>query len=80
MEFLQNILMFLQIFAGIIVVILVLLQDSNERSNIIVSNAGKGGNMGSSKNEKLAKLTRRLGIAYIILTVVLSAVMILATR
>ncbi|MBR3888069.1 MAG: preprotein translocase subunit SecG [Clostridia bacterium] len=80
MELLQNILTFLQVFAGVIVMILVLLQDSNERSNIIVSDASKGGNMGSSKNEKLAKLTKRFAIVYVILTIVLSAIMVLATR
>ena len=80
MELLQNILTFLQVFTGVIVMILVLLQESNEKSNIIVSDASKGGNMGSSKNEKLAKLTKRFAIVYVVLTIVLSAVMVLATR
>lgn len=75
MEFLQNILTVLQIFVGVITMILILLQDSNERSNIVVPETSKGSNMGSSRNEKMAKRTKVLAIIYVVLTIFLSVVM-----
>lgn len=79
MEFLQNILTVSQIFVGVVAMIFILLQDANERSNIIVADSSKGGNMGSSRNEKLAKRTKVLAIIYVVLTIFLSVVMTLTT-
>ncbi len=80
MEFLQNILFIVQIFFGVITMILILLQNPNENSNIIVSEASRGGNMGSSRDEKLAKYTKIFGAIFIVLTVALSVVMVIVAR
>ncbi len=79
MEFLQNILTVSQIFVGVVAMIFILLQDANEHSNIIVADSSKGGNMGSSRNEKLAKRTKVLAIIYVVLTIALGVVMTLTT-
>lgn len=79
MEFLQNILTVLQIFVGVVTMIFILLQDANERSNIIVPESSKGSNMGSSRNEKLAKRTKVLAIIYVVLSIFLGVVMTLTT-
>lgn len=75
MNVLENIFTFLQIFVGIIVLILVLLQDGKDDGNVIVAN--KGGAMGTSKDEKIAKLTKYIGIAYIVLTIISSSIMLI---
>ncbi len=75
MNILENIFTFLQIFIGIIVLILVLLQDGKDDGNVIVAN--KGGAMGASRDEKIAKLTKYVGIAYIILTIVSGSIMLI---
>lgn len=77
MEFLENIVTVLQIFSAIIVMILVLLQDSKEDGNIITGSSNKGGSMGASRNTKLAKLTRSFGIAFIVLTIASSTLMLI---
>ena len=77
MEFLETLVTVLQIFSAIIVMILVLLQDSKEDGNIITGSLNKGGAMGASKNTKLAKLTRIFGIAFIVLTIASSTLMLI---
>ena len=56
MEFLKTLTTVLQIFSAIVVMILVLLQDSKEDGNIITGSSNKGGSIGASRNAKLAKL------------------------
>ena len=58
MKGLENVVTFLQVIIGIIVVILVLLQQGKDDGNIISGSSNKGGSMGSSKEARLAKLTK----------------------
>lgn len=75
MKALETIFTIIQVFAGILVLIFVLLQDSKEDGNIVVGN--KGGTMGSSKDERLAKTTRWLGIVYIVFTIISGTLMLI---
>ena len=75
MYFLRNLVTGLQILSAVIVMVLVLLQDSKEDGNIVTGSSNKGGAMGASKDAKLATLTKYVGAAFIILTI-LSAVLI----
>lgn len=77
MEFLKTLITVLQIFSAVIVMILVLLQDSKEDGNIVTGSSNKGGSIGASKDEKLAKLTKRVGIAFIILTIASNTLMLI---
>ena len=77
MEFLKTLITVLQIFSAVIVMILVLLQDSKEDGNIVTGSSNKGGSIGVSKDEKLAKLTKRVGIAFIILTIASNTLMLI---
>lgn len=77
MEFLETLLTVLQIFSTIIVMILVLLQDSKEDGNVLMGSSNKGGSMGASRNTKLATLTKFFGIGFIILTIASSTVMLI---
>lgn len=76
MEFLKTLTTVLQIFSAVIIIILVLLQDSKEDGNIVTGSSNKGGSIGASRDEKLAKLTKRIGIAFIILTIASSTLML----
>lgn len=77
MEFLKTLTTILQIFSAIIVMILVLLQDSKEDGNVIVGSSNKGGAMGASRNTKLANLTKYFGIAFIVLTIASGTLMLI---
>lgn len=77
MEFLETLTTILQIFSAIIVMILVLLQDSKEDGNVLMGSSNKGGAMGASKNTKLAKLTKIFGVAFIVFTIASSTLMII---
>ena len=77
MEFLGTLVTVLQIFSAIIVMILVLLQDSKDEGNVITGASNKGGSMGASRNTKLANLTKYFGIAFIILTIASSTLMLI---
>ena len=77
MEFLKTLTTVLQIFSAIVVMILVLLQDSKEDGNIITGSANKGGSIGASRDAKLAKLTKYFGIAFIVLTIASSTLMLI---
>lgn len=77
MGLLENIATFAQVIVGIIVVILVLLQDSKEGGNIVTGASNKGGTMGSSKEARLAKFTKIFGLAYIILTIASASLMLI---
>ena len=71
----QGFLTFLQIIIGILVVILVLLQDGKEGANLVATEANNRGSMGSSREAKLANATKYVGIAFIILTIAVSSLM-----
>lgn len=75
MGILENILTIAQVFVGLLVVVLVLLQEGKDDGNIVVGN--KGGAMGVSNEAKLAKLTRIIGVAYIILTIASGSIMLI---
>ena len=75
MDILENILTIAQVFTGLISVVLVLLQDGKEDGNVIVGN--KGGAVGTSKETKLANLTKIFGLAFIILTIASSSIMLI---
>lgn len=77
MEFLETLMTVLQILSAIIVMILVLLQDSKEDGNIITGSSNKGGSVGESRNTRLAKLTRVVGIAFIVFTIASSTLMLI---
>lgn len=77
MEFLETLVTVLQIFSAIIVMILVLLQDSKDDGNIITGSSNKGGSMGASRNSKLATLTKYFGIAFIVFTIASSTLMLI---
>ena len=77
MEFLKTLTTVLQIFSAIVVMILVLLQDSKEDGNIITGSSNKGGSIGASRAAKLAKLTKYFGIAFIVLTIASSTLMLI---
>ena len=69
MSVLSGIVTFLQLFSAVIVMVLVLLQDSKEDGNIVTGSSNQGGSMGASKDAKLATLTKYFGIAFILLTI-----------
>ena len=75
MEFLKTLTTVLQIFSAIVVMIL--LQDSKEDGNIITGSSNKGGSIGASRDAKLAKLTKYFGIAFIVLTIASSTLMLI---
>ncbi len=75
MGVLETILTVIQIFLAVLVLILVLLQDSKDEGNVIVGN--KGGTMGSSRDEKLAKFTKWLGVVFIIVTIASGTIMLI---
>ena len=77
MNGLTNLVTVLQIISGILIMILVLLQDTKEDGNIVTGSSNKGGTMGASRDEKLAKVTKYLGIVFIVLTVISSTLLIL---
>ena len=77
MEFLETLVTILQIFSAIIVMVLVLLQEGKEDGNIITGSSNKGGSMGASRNTRLATLTKYFGIAFIVLTIASSTLMLI---
>lgn len=76
MGMLQTILQILQILVTVIVMILVLLQSDNESGNIINGGGESSSAMGMSKDKKLAKYTKVMGIIFFITTIATSAVML----
>ena len=77
MSFLTGFTTILQIVVAIIMMIFVLLQDGKEDGNIVTGSSNQGGSMGASRDEKLAKLTKWFGIAFIILTIASSTLILL---
>ena len=77
MGILQTLLQILQILVAVIVMILVLLQSDNDNKNIMTGGSESSSAMGMSRDTKLAKYTRIMGIAFIVLTIATSTVMLL---
>lgn len=76
MKFLEYLCTFFQIITAVILMILVLLQEGKEDGNIITGESNKGGTMGSSREARLSKLTMYFGIAFTILTITSTSLMI----
>lgn len=75
MGVLETISTVIQVFSGIFILVLVLLQVSKDEGNVVVGN--KGGTMGSSRDEKLARITKWVGIAYILFTIASGSLMLI---
>ena len=75
MGVLQGILQGLQILVTIVVMILVLLQSDNDSGNVV--SGGNSSTMGMSRDGKLARYTKIVGIAFVVLTVATSTVMLI---
>ena len=76
MEVLETVLQILQILTTVVVMILVLLQSDNESKTGLSGVAESSSTMGMSRDKKLAKYTKVVGIAFLVLTIATSAVMI----
>mgnify|MGYP002627124710 CR=1 FL=1 len=76
MKFLEYACTFFQILTAIIVMILVLLQEGKEDGNIVTGESNRGGTMGSSREARLSKLTIGFGIAFAVLTIASTSLMI----
>lgn len=77
MGILQTILQILQILVAVLVMILVLLQSDNDNKNVLTGGSESSSAMGMSRDTKLAKYTRIVGFAFIVLTIATSTVMLL---
>lgn len=72
----QSFLTILQIITGIIVVVLVLLQDGKDGANLVTTEANnRSSSMGSSRETVLANATKYVGLVFIVLTIVVSTLM-----
>ena len=76
MKFLETLVTVLQILSAVIVMILVLLQEGKEGGNIVTGESNRGGTMGSSKEARLANITKYFGIAFAVLTIAATSLMI----
>lgn len=76
MGILQTILQIAQILVTVVVMILVLLQSDNESGGNIVS-GGNSSTMGMSRDGKLAKYTKIVGVIFVVLTIATSTVMLI---
>lgn len=79
MIILEKILAILQIISAVIVMLLVLLQSDNESGSIVTSGS-ENNSMGMSKDKKIARLTAWFGAAFIILTIASSTVMLINVK
>ncbi len=79
MVILEKILAILQIISAVIVMLLVLLQSDNESGSIVTS-GNENNSMGMSKDKKIARLTAWFGAAFIILTIASSTVMLINVK
>ena len=71
----QGLLTVLQILTGVLVVILVLLQDGKDGASLVAAESNNRGSMGSSNETRLANATKYVGLAFIILTIAVSSIM-----
>ena len=77
MKFLENLVTILQVLSAIIVMILVLIQEGKEDGGIVTGESNRGGTMGSSRESRLANLTKYTGIAFAVLTLASTSLMII---
>lgn len=77
MKFWETFVTVMQILSAVLVMILVLRQEGKEGGNIVTGESNKGGTMGSSKEAKLAKITKHVGIAFAVLTIAATSLMII---
>ena len=77
MKFLETLVTILQVLSAVIVMILVLLQEGKEGGNIVTGESNRGGTMGSSKEARLAKITKYAGIGFAVLTIASTSLMII---
>ncbi len=77
MKVLENIVTVLQVLSAIIVMILVLIQEGNEDGSIVTGESNRGGTMGSSREARLVKLTKYVGIIFAVLTIASTSLMII---
>ena len=77
MKFLETLVTILQVLSGIIVMILVLLQEGKEDGNVVTGESNRGGTMGSSRAARLAGVTKWAGIIFAILTIAATSLMII---
>lgn len=75
MGILQGILQGLQILVTVVIMILVLLQSDNESGNVV--SGGNSSTMGMSRDGKLARYTKIVGIVFVLLTIATSTVMLI---
>ena len=73
---LEKILAILQIISAVIVMLLVLLQSDKDEGSIITGST-ESNSMGMSRDKKLARLTAWVGVAFVILTIATSTIMLL---
>lgn len=76
MEVLETVLQVLQLLVTIVVMILVLLQSDNEGGNIISGGSESSSAMGMSRDKKLARYTKIMGVVFFVTTIATSAVML----
>ena len=77
MKFLETLVTILQVLSAVIVMILVLLQEGKEGGNIVTGESNRGGTMGSSKEARLANITKYAGIIFAVLTIASTSLMII---
>ena len=77
MEFLEKLVTVLQILTAVAVIFMVLLQEGKEDGSIVTGESNRGGTMGSSKEARLAKIRKYLGIAFALLTIASTSLMII---
>lgn len=75
MDILQTILSILQMVLALIIIFLVLLQSDNESGSIVTGAEGNS-NMGMSRDKKLSRLTVWFGTAFVILTIASASIML----
>lgn len=79
MVIIEKILAILQIISAVVVMLLVLLQSDKESGNI-VTGTSENNSMGMSKDKKLGRLTAYTGAIFIILTIATSTIMLVNVK
>lgn len=74
---LERIVTIIQALSAVLIMILVLLQEGKEGGSIVTGETNKGGTMGSSKEARLANITKVVGIVFAIATIGATSLMII---
>lgn len=74
---LERIVTIIQALSAVLIMILVLLQEGKESGSIVTGETNKGGTMGSSKEARLASITKVVGIVFAITTIGATSLMII---